>query len=190
MQAMKLSDQAIKKRLIASTPTPVLPASFPLGRAWFVVAVWGNSEKTAAKDIEDMGFGIFYPTETRQKLRRGRKVMSTDPVFPGYLFVHFDRERDEWGAINDVDGVVGILKNGVFPSRIPDLVIDRLMNMVAAGAFETASKLNGGDTVEITEGHFAGLLAKVKSASPRKRVKVLLDGLGALEIDPCFLRKV
>lgn len=192
MQAAKNTPTITQRALatlIPKTPTPVLPASFPLGRAWFVVAVFGRHERDAAADITALGFDMFCPVQTGVRMIRGRKVECTDPVFPGYLFVHFDRERDEWGSINDIDGVIGILSNGGFPSRVPDIIISRLQNMVAAGVFDSAGEMKAGEVVEITEGPFAGLLAKVKSASPRKRVKVLLDNLGAIDIDCCFLRK-
>ncbi len=116
-------------------------------------------------------------------------MVSNVPVFPGYLFASFDRERDDWGAINQIDGVIGILEVNHIPSRVPDIIIDRLRNAVEAGVFEKASALSIGDTVEIMEGPFTGEMARIKSATAKKRVRILL-GMLKLEIDPCFLRRM
>lgn len=169
--------------------TPILPASFPLGRAWFVAAVEPRREQTAREEIERLGYCVFCPTESRIKVRNGRKVEITDPLFRGYLFVHFDRERDAWGLITAARGVLDILRNGLLPLQVPDREMQKLQDAVATGVFDRANTLKPGEEVEITEGPFQGLIAKVKSAEPKKRAKILLAALGSIEIDLCFLRR-
>lgn len=189
--AISLTKKSITERALATVSNPMVPASFPLGRGWFVACVMGQQAHKAVKEIGELGLPVFYPTQTVQKVVRGRKTFSNVPIFSGYMFVSFDRERDNWGAILEVNGVIAILQNLNIPVRVPDLIIERLKNMVAAGVFEKASALAVGDRVEITEGPFAGLFAKVKSASPRKRAKVLLEELRAVpvDIDTYALRK-
>lgn len=172
-----------------ATETPILPASFPLGRAWFVAMVEPRREQFASREIERLGFGVFCPTESRQRVIRGRKLWITDPLFRGYLFVHFDRERDEWGLISAARGVIDILRNGLFPLQVPDREMKKLQDAVATGVFDIANTPQPGEEVEITDGPFAGLIAKVKSAEPKKRAKILLAALGSIEIDLCFLRR-
>ncbi len=168
---------------------PLIPASFPLGRAWFVACVESRRETDAQATIRGLGFDVFCPMEAKTKRLRGRRVECREAVFPGYLFVSFDRERDDWGAIADADGVMGILKNGQMPSRVHDIIIARLRNMDEAGVFDAGNALKEGQPVEIMEGPFAGLIARVKSATAKKRIKILLDHLGAIDIDPSFLRR-
>lgn len=188
LAAMKTTERAL-----ASIAKPLVPASFPLGRAWFVVCVMGRNEHEIAREVDGFGFGAFYPVMSRSKVKRGRRVIINDPLFPGYLFAHFDREKDDWGKIEDINGVISILRNGLLPSRVPDNAIEHLRNAEAAGVFDytkPGSAFREGESVEITEGPFAGLIAKVRAASPKKRVKILLDTFGKIEIDPGFLRKV
>ncbi len=185
--AMALKKPSITEQALASIRPPV-PASFPIGQKWFVASVWQDGK--AVKEIRKLGFDVFSPTQGVVKITRGRKVLTNKPIFPGYLFVRFDREREDWGQINDINGVIGILDNMQIPCAIPDLVIERLRNWVDAGVFERESSLQSGQAVEITEGPFMGLLAKVRSASPRKRARVVLDGfMAVIDIDTCFLRK-
>lgn len=189
------------------TPPPLLPLSFPLGRAWFVVFVssnemrWskdkhGNWDFPVVRRIEEEGFETFVPVEQRTIVRRGRKQVQTVPLFGSYVFVRFDREADDWGILNgdDIEGVHFIIQDTFnIPIRVPDKEIDRLRRAELAGAFDLTkpcSIFQEGDDVEIREGPFAGLIAKVRSAHPHKRVKLLLEGLGRLEIEAGCLTKV
>jgi len=185
------------------------PASFPLGRAWFAAFVelasmiWkeANEDRPAGfameRAIADLGFETFAPAQEKFGIQRGRKVKVITPVFGPYLFVKFDREKDDWGNLRAFDyrygggikGFIDILKNQNIPMRVPDLIIEHLKQAVDLGVFGL-SPLTIGTQVEITEGRFAGFIGKIKSASKKRRVRVLLNMLATVDIDPCFLRKM
>jgi transcription antitermination factor NusG len=189
----------------------LLSASFPLGRAWFVVFAssaemhwskmprkWGEPEAWSfpvVRRIENEGFETFVPRERRIIRFNGRKIERVIPLLGSYIFVRFDREADDWGVINPVDicGVHGLLRNADdLPIRVPDMAIEKLQRAEDQGAFDFTRPMSAfaeGEEVEILEGPFAGLIAKVRSCEPRKRAKLLLTGLGKLEIDPSSLRK-
>ena len=56
-------------------------------------------------NLKRQGFEAFCPRfrKTRRHARRIDQVLA--PVFPGYIFVHFDRERNQWRAVNGTHGV-------------------------------------------------------------------------------------
>ena len=130
-------------------------------------------------------------------IRRQHKVKLITPLFGPYVFIKFDRERDPWGKLRAYDardgvgikGFVDIQKNNNIPVRIADLVIQRLKQAVDAGYFGL-TPIPIDTKVEIMEGPFAGLIGAIKSTSKHRRAKVLLKMLGAIDIDPCFLRKI
>ena len=179
-----------------------IPASFQIGPAWFVV--FGNWAKMRwivdvdfggcfrlQRDIMALGFETFAPAERRYVSWRKRKRESITPAFGSYVFVRFDRELDSWGQIFDVNGVHDIIRTGNIPIRVPDFEMNTLLAAERGGLFDyVASPFSEGQTVEITEGPWMGLVGHVRSASPRKRVKILLNALGMMEIEPHFLRKV
>jgi len=172
-----------------TTTRPLVPASFPVGRAWFVACVLTGREAKVSAEIKSLGFSTYIPTE--RKKRCGKVLIA--PLFPGYVFIKFDRERDDWGAIDHIDGVLGVLKNLDLPRRVADRDIARLQCAEAAGVFDytrPAVNLSEGESVSILEGPFVGLIAKVRSASSKNRARILLEHLGTVEIDPCFLRKL
>lgn len=181
----------------------LVPMSFPKGRGWFVAFVsvgemyWSKDKHgvehfPVERRIQEAGFETFVPRETRTIIRARRKVDRTVPLFGPYVFVQFDREYDDWGQIKDIDGVLAILNHMKIPDRVPDLVIEHLKRAHDAGVFDYTrnSAFSQGDEVEIKHGPFSGLIARVRCASPRKKVKLLMDGLGTMEIDAAFLARV
>lgn len=181
-----------------------VPASFVSGPAWFVAFAspaemhWSKGalgwDFPVVRRIEEAGFETFVPLERSTVMRNGRRRELIRPLFGGYLFVRFDRSSDEWANIKHIQGVIDLLTdNDKFPIRVPDAEIRKFQRWEEAGVFDFRrgrSAFSEGDTVEIKEGPFAGFIAKVRSASPRKRVKLLLGALGELSIDPTFLAKV
>ena len=111
---------------------------------------------------------------------------------------------DDWRAVLDVDGVEDVLRNNDVPSRVPVAWIDRLRKLEEFGTFDR--RKNGptpfeiGEMVRLSEGPFSGLnariegfVAKLKSSTASKRVRVLLDFLGQqtrMEVDVVVLEKV
>lgn len=176
------------------TDRPLVPASFPLGNAWFVICCYAKQEADAKSDIESLGYEVWYPEERRIVIQRQRKVEILRPLFPGYIFVSFDREKHAWASINDLDGVFCVMTNGNLPMRVHDIVMEQLRRAQEAGAWDRtnpASNFKINELVEIAgDGPFAGLTARIKSATAKKRVKILLESLATITIDPVFLRKL
>lgn len=163
-------------------------------QSWHLVCCLSGHERRAADDIaHDLAFQTFCPQLHRIKLVRGLRTRVVSALFQGYGFVRFDRDRDDWGAINGIDGVLGIYKRESVPVRVPEAEVRTFQRAEAAGVFDLTSSyanFKSGDEVEIEQrGPFQGLIAKVRSAKAKKRVEILLDSL-TMSIDPCYLRKV
>jgi len=178
----------------------LFPISYPVGRAWYVLEI---NSRANIFNIEgeiggELGLDCYIPKERRFAMRRRRKMAIVRALMPGYAFVNFDVDRDEWENILEIDGVIDVLSQNEIPIRIGGKdhgVIDRLRRAEMAGAFDftiPAAAFGIGDIVEIREGAFTGMLARIKSATAKKRVQIILDFLGrstVLDIDPCFLAK-
>ena len=146
--------------------------------SWFAVAVLNHRKATAG--MEDLGYPVFCPMQRSYKRTRGRKVATDSPLFPGYFFTQFDRDTDGWGEIDHIDGVLGILRNGTTPIRIPGTDIDRLRVAESIGVFDKTKPPKVGIEVEATDGPFAGWIGKIVRARSSDRVDVLLGFLGGV----------
>lgn len=166
--------------------------------------IWGclycepRKEFQAQGEIKKLGFETFLPTLMRSKMIRKRRVILTEPIFPRYLFVCIasDKVSESYGKIKHCRGVLYFLEGQNGPSATPNEVIERFRHAERHGMFDYSkpkAQFAQNDEVQILDGPFAGLIAKVQSASPRKRIRILLKLLGSeieTEIASADLQKV
>lgn len=178
--------------------------SYRSGPGWYVVYTSPQAEVSTVKALVAAGYGAYAPVERKVVVRRRRKVDVEVPLFSRYAFVSFDPNLDDWGPILKVDGVEVLLQNGDVPSRVPTAWIDGIRKAEEYGVFDRRRAAPDGfnvkDVVRITEGPFMGLnatiegfVAKLKSATATKRVKVLMNFMGQatrMEMDVTEMERV
>lgn len=174
---LRQAEQEMTVRALATMPEdPLIPSSSPLGRVWFACYTNIKCEARAELGLKAKGFDTFLPRETRIRVRRGRKITITLPVFSRYLFVAFDPDREEWfHPIKSTDGVEALLENNQIPVRISAKVIDRLRHAEANGVFDKGKTPQAGEEFRVVGGGpFDDLIGKVMSAPQSNRIKLLL----------------
>lgn len=148
---------------------------------WYVAEILQRREALAQRHLARQGFASFCPrfSKTRRHARRVDCVLA--PVFPGYMFVRFDRNRDQWHSINGTFGVkrlVGTSSAGrpqAMPATAMRALFARCNGDIISGLF---TALEPGQQVRIVSGPFADRLANVERLDDHGRVRVLLDILG------------
>lgn len=173
-------------RQAMATIRPLVPLSFPLGKRWFVVYTNIRCENRAVMGLEAKGFDCFLPQITKEITHARRKVIVNRPLFPRYIFVAFDPERDEWfHPIQSTNGVERLIRNNDIPVRMPEAEIAKLRAAQDAGQFDLRDlrpdgvSFEPGELVRVSGGPFADLNAEVLAMLPDKqRVEVLLNLFG------------
>lgn len=158
---------------------------------------WDRHKFRVEFEINKLGFETFAPAEEKTGIKRGRRVKIVTPAFGPYLFVRFDRQADAWGKLRALDpkdgtgisGFIDLLRNNGIPTKVPEIIVDRLKRAMEAGFFGH-KPFQPGDDVEVMEGKAKGIIGKVLSVSKNYRVKILLKALGTLEDEACFMRKM
>lgn len=152
-------------------------------KRWYVVHTHVRSEDRALWHLENQGFECFVP-RCRRTRRHARKTDTVlEPLFPRYLFAHFDADASRWLAINGSRGVVALLTDGTRPLAVPGDLIEKLMAERDAEGVTPLTSLGmfwKGRKVRIKSGPFAGQMGEVADvlAKGRDRVHVLLSMLG------------
>ncbi|HZP76627.1 MAG TPA: transcription termination/antitermination NusG family protein [Pseudolabrys sp.] len=186
----------LQAALAAEAAEPLVPASFPVGSAWYVVYTGIKSEFRAKLALEAQGFAVYLPVEKKWVRHARRRTQVMRPLFSRYMFVRFDINRDHWYAIKRTDGVEAILTNDSIPVRVPAEAIEDLRQAQAIGVSDETTavlRLQEGDPVRIASGPFKDFVARVKEAKSRKRVDILLQLFGSeriLQFSLAQLRKV
>ena len=149
-----------------------------MARRWYPLRTKARCEYMADSALEKAGFEVFFPVVEIPKPRARRGEV---PLFPGYLFVRRDFERDGGGSPSYVPGILGWVRFGDTVPAVPDDVIEQLARRV--GAINTTGGLwhrfRPGDRVRVTSRGMDNLAEVLEEPrSPEARVRVLMQFLG------------
>jgi transcription elongation factor/antiterminator RfaH len=146
---------------------------------WYVAQTLHHREKIAELHLRAQGFRPFFP-QFRKTVRHARKLREVmAPVFPGYIFVIFDTERDRWHSINGTFGVSRLLTALKRPLSVPAGVVETLIGAIdPSGCVVLGADLRAGQAVRVVAGPFAGGLGVLERLDGKGRVRLLLSIMG------------
>ena len=171
---------------------------------WYVLHTYSGMENKVKQNLdarvqnfnmEDYIFETVVPTEEVVEIRNGTRRTITRVYLPGYVRVRMDLTDDSWGIARHTPSVTGFVGQSTTP--IP-LTFDEVVTMltpsvVAKVAHENADKAPSpkakpkvevadyevGESVQITDGPFAGVPAQITEINTNnQRVKALVEILG------------
>lgn len=148
--------------------------------AWFVAETLPRSEARAELQLRRQDFTCFLPRfrKTRSHARRVEHVLA--PVFPGYIFVSFDPDRDPWRSVNGTLGVRRLVgpDNGrplAMPAAAMAALLARCEGNLMVSQFDS---LAAGRKVKVLSGPLADRIATIEECDDKGRVHILLNLLG------------
>ena len=149
-------------------------------QAWYTVHTKARQERLAAEHLDRQHYRSYLPLVRQHRRRRGVWQQVTEPLFPGYLFVRLDPERDNTAPIRSTRGVIGLVRFGGRIPPVPDGLIEQLLatRTDPDGALSQEHLFQAGDRVEIASGPLAGLHAIFLAPTGQQRARLLLDLLG------------
>ena len=146
-------------------------------KEWFVIQLKPNSHHQAKKNLTRQGFDTFLPLHEITLRKASRFVKSTKPLFPGYMFVSFNKAENKWQKIKNTYGVSRLITFNSSLKSIPSTFVDNLMlRYDTSGKLIPIVKMKKGDKVEILEGPFANLIATIEKYESEEMVILLPHG--------------
>ena len=150
-----------------------------MSKEWFILQFKSNSNNLAAKNLTRQGFETFLPLHETTSRRLSRFINTSKPLFPGYMFIRFDKAESEWHKINSTYGVSRLITVNSSLKSVPSTFIDRLMKRYdSSGKLIPIVEMKKGDKVEILEGPFANFIASVEKYESEQRIWILMDLMG------------
>ena len=131
------------------------------------------------RDLTNQGFTVFLPL--REKTRRHARRIDTVrvPLFPGYLFVCLDLERDRWRSVGGTVGVVRLVMQGERPAPVPRGVVEELNEACDHDqVLHWKCDLTAGQAVRVLNGPFTDLIGQLENMTESGRLRVLLNLMG------------
>jgi transcriptional antiterminator RfaH len=126
---------------------------------WYAINTKPHSEIFAAGSLQQLGVEVFLPKLKEARLVRGTWQKSIMPLFPGYLFAHFDL-ANHFRAVTYAKGVRKIVALAGGPSIVDEPIIHAIRAKVVNEAIELPDRIfSPGEVVKIQEGPLCGLEA-------------------------------
>lgn len=163
-------------------------------RNWYVIQTKPKKEGEAKSYLSMKGIDVFSPTMEVVSSRRGRIVSDRQPLFPGYLFGHFNL-IEQYSLVRWGRGVRTIVSFGAGPVPVADEVIELIRNRARDGeCVKKACSFEKNDVVRVRTGPMKDLLGIFERwISDTERVKILLNLVGyrpTVELHYSLLEKV
>ncbi|WP_288783097.1 transcription termination/antitermination protein NusG [uncultured Cutibacterium sp.] len=171
---------------------------------WYVLHTYSGMENKVKQNLdarvqnfnmEDYIFETIVPTEEVVEIRNGTRRTITRVYLPGYVLARMDLTDDSWGIVRHTPSVTGFVGQSTTP--IP-LTFDEVVKMLTPSVVARVSRENAdkapspkakpkvevadyevGESVQITDGPFAGVPAQITEINANnQRVKALVEILG------------
>ncbi|MGJ8672973.1 transcription termination/antitermination protein NusG [Rubritalea sp.] len=155
---------------------------------WYVVRSQPKRERLAAKSLrESLGLEVVCPLVRFQKVTRRGKVWWSEAMFPGYLFVKFDRAL-HGRAVKYAQGVLSVVHFGeVMPSLSEEFVGQLQDELGEAEEVVITHQVKAGESYELADGPLGGQMGEVIEVLPaNERVRLLVNFIGSdreVEVD-------
>lgn len=158
---------------------------------WFLIYTKPGCEDSVSSKFFENGFEVLNPKiEERRYIRRKLQDV-VSPLFPCYIFVHFDPPKD-YRLIKYTRGVKSIVGTENIPSVVPERVIDQIRARMDGGVVHIQpGSFAPGEEVSIKAGPFEGLEAVFeKELKGSERVSILLRTVNArVVVDASILKR-
>ena len=158
------------------------------GRNWYVVHTYSGYENAVKRNLEqrieslgmqDQIFQVLVPTETKVKVKGGKRIEEEEKIYPGYIFVEMIVTDESWYVVRNTPRVTGFVGAGVNPVPVGEEEINNLFARMNADTSTHDIDLNVDDLVTINDGPFKDLEGKVSEVDQeRGKVKVLVSMFG------------
>lgn len=173
------------------------------GRRWYVLHTYSGYEENVERNLrqriesmamEDKIFNILIPTETKIKIKNGKRKTIREKIFPGYVLVEMMVTDDSWYVVRNTPNVTGFVGSGTTPTPISDDEIKGLQKRMGVEEPKYKIDVEVGTPVRITDGPFKNFEGKISELDEaRGKVKVLVNMFGRetpVELDFLQVKKI
>jgi len=180
-------------------PKQILPQQ----KNWYVIHTYSGYEDAVARNLkqrieslgmEDKIFNVIVPKEKKIKIKDGKRKVTEEKIYPGYVLVEMVVTDDSWYVVRNTPRVTGFVGAGTTPLPVELGEIDTLKKRMGVEAPQYKIEVQIGDAVKIVDGPFKDLDGKVSEIDEeRGKIKVLVNMFGRdtpVELDSLQIKKI
>ena len=163
-------------------------------KKWYALYTNPRAEKKVEEELKKRSFEVYLPQHTTLRQWSDRKKKVIVPLFPSYLFIHTELERNYFDILN-VPGVVKFIRMGKEIVSIRQQQIDNIrlllsnFELLEAKNYQFKPKMN----VEVIAGPLRGMKGIISESKGNKLFIIEIEQIGyslALSLPANYLKKV
>ncbi|MBZ9572210.1 transcription termination/antitermination protein NusG [Patescibacteria group bacterium] len=175
----------------------------PQKRNWYVLHTYSGYEDAVAKNLkqrieslgmEDKIFSVLVPKEKKIKIKDGKRRITEEKIYPGYVLVEMIVTDDSWYVVRNTPNVTGFVGAGTTPVPISNTEVEILKKRMGVEVPQYKIDVKIGDSVKIIDGPFKDFDGKISEIDKeRGKVKVLVNMFGRdtpVELDSLQIKKI
>jgi transcriptional antiterminator RfaH len=141
---------------------------------WHLIYTKPHQEKVALDNLTRQNYQCYLPLINKEKILRGKKILSKEPMFPRYLFVRLSNNgQQNWSPIRSSKGVSHLVNFGGLAASLDDETMDNLQQKIDKAIVVKVFSI--GDKVEILKGPFKGMEAIFNTYKGEERAMLFLN---------------
>ena len=141
---------------------------------WHLIFTKPHQEKVALDNLTHQNYQCYLPLINTEKILRGKKILSKEPMFPRYLFERLSHDgQQNWSPIRSSKGVSHLVNFGGLAASLDDETMDNLRQKIDNALLVKVFSI--GDKVEILKGPFKGMEAIFNTYKGEERAMLLLN---------------
>ncbi|MEI7621491.1 MAG: transcription termination/antitermination protein NusG [Candidatus Moraniibacteriota bacterium] len=173
------------------------------GLAWYVIHTYSGYEDNVARnlkqriesmDMQDLIFDVMVPTESKIKIKNGKRTVVEERIYPGYVLVQMMVTDASWYVVRNTPNVTGFIGLGTTPTPVDPREIEMLKKRMGVSEPKYKMDIKAGDAIKINDGPFKDFDGKVQEFDEEKgKVKVLVSMFGRetpVELDFLQIKKI
>lgn len=165
----------------------------PGGKRWYVLKVQSNRERTIRESLQrrirqeglEEYFGeIFIPTEKVAETKGGKKRVTEQKLYPGYIMIQMELNEETWYLVRTTSGVGDFTGAAGKPIPMETHEIERMLGLAQKAqdpqeAPKPKIPFEIGHAVKIKEGAFESFEGTVESIDEQSgKITVLIQIFG------------
>lgn len=141
---------------------------------WYLIQCKPRQEARALENLRNQSFICYAPTHPIEKIRHGKRVSITEPLFPGYLFINLCEFTESWHPIRSTRGVLRMVTFANQAVPIASAVVEGIQARLRM-RHQSKPLFEAGDQVAVTDGPFRDIEAIFSSIDGDERAIILLS---------------
>jgi len=173
-------------------------------RHWYAIHTYSGYEDAVARYLKqrveslEMGdkiFSIVVPKEKKIKIKNGKRKMTEEKIYPGYVLIDMIMSEDSWYVVRNTPQVMGFVgADTTEPTPLSKEEVEALTARMSGEEPKLKIEFQVGETVKIVDGPFKDYEGKISSIDQEHgKLKVMVPIFGretALELDLLQIQKI